>query len=156
MPDKMAGKPLTSNIACARNQWYSKDSVFWLAQRRCALYRDVISRLLSEHRFSFQAFCRYANCTVRCFNRPTICDVCRPEEGVGWPEDSQEPGPESQQHRACRDQLSRYAHSFFQANLGPKYDPVANRKKYILFPIQIENFSNSWFKKVHWEMTLLE
>ena len=33
MPDKMAGKLITSNIASARNQWYSKDSVFWLAQK---------------------------------------------------------------------------------------------------------------------------
>ena len=32
MPDKMAGKLVTSNIASASNQWYSKDSVFWLAQ----------------------------------------------------------------------------------------------------------------------------
>ena len=32
MPDKMTGKLFTSNIASARNQWYSKDSVFQLAQ----------------------------------------------------------------------------------------------------------------------------
>jgi len=31
MPDNMADKLLTSNIASARNQWFSKDSVFWLA-----------------------------------------------------------------------------------------------------------------------------
>jgi len=32
MLDKMAEKLVTSNIASARNQWYLKDSVFWLAQ----------------------------------------------------------------------------------------------------------------------------
>jgi len=32
MAIKMAGKLVTSNIASACNQWYSKDSVFWLAQ----------------------------------------------------------------------------------------------------------------------------
>ena len=32
MPDKMAGKHVTSNIASSRNQWYSKDSFFWLAR----------------------------------------------------------------------------------------------------------------------------
>jgi len=32
MPDKMAGKLVTLNIASARNQWYSKDLVLWLAQ----------------------------------------------------------------------------------------------------------------------------
>ena len=32
MHDKMAGKIVTSNIASARNQWLSKDSVFWLVQ----------------------------------------------------------------------------------------------------------------------------
>jgi len=32
MPDKMTEKFITSNIASAHNQWYSKDSVFWLAQ----------------------------------------------------------------------------------------------------------------------------
>jgi len=32
MPDKTAGKLVTSNIASARNQWYLNDSVFWLAQ----------------------------------------------------------------------------------------------------------------------------
>jgi len=32
MPDKMAGMLFTLNIASARNQWYSKDSFFWLAQ----------------------------------------------------------------------------------------------------------------------------
>ena len=31
MPDKMAGKLDTSNIASARNQWHSKYSVFCLA-----------------------------------------------------------------------------------------------------------------------------
>jgi len=30
--DNIAGKLITSNIASAPNQWYSKDSVFWLAQ----------------------------------------------------------------------------------------------------------------------------
>jgi len=32
MPDKMEEMLVTSNIASAGNQWYSKDSVFWLAQ----------------------------------------------------------------------------------------------------------------------------
>jgi len=32
MPDKNARKHVTSNIESARNQWYSEDSVVWLAQ----------------------------------------------------------------------------------------------------------------------------
>ena len=32
MPDKIAEKLVTSKITSARNQWYSKDSVVWLAQ----------------------------------------------------------------------------------------------------------------------------
>jgi len=33
-----------------------------LPTQRCEIWRYVISRLLSEHQTSFQAFCRYVNC----------------------------------------------------------------------------------------------
>ena len=46
MPDKMVGKFDTSNIASARNQRYSKDSFDW-PKRRCTLWRNVNSRILS-------------------------------------------------------------------------------------------------------------
>jgi len=38
MPYKIAGKLVMSNIASARNQWYSKDSDFWLAQNDVVHY----------------------------------------------------------------------------------------------------------------------
>jgi len=41
MPYKMAGKLDTSNIAIVRNQWWSKDSLFWLAQ--ISLYVYVVT-----------------------------------------------------------------------------------------------------------------
>ena len=49
MLDKVAGKLVTLNSASARNQWYSKDTVFWLA------------RIFVGHRASFQEVCRYVN-----------------------------------------------------------------------------------------------
>ena len=43
MPDNMAGKLVTSNIASARTQWYSKDLVFWLAQMTLYIINGVTS-----------------------------------------------------------------------------------------------------------------
>jgi len=60
MPDKKPGKHFTSNITSARNQWYSKDSVF-LPKWRCTLWRNVLFRVFVGHRTSFQAVCRYVN-----------------------------------------------------------------------------------------------
>ena len=34
MPDQMAGKLVAPNTASARNQWYLKDSFFFLAQMK--------------------------------------------------------------------------------------------------------------------------
>jgi len=55
------GKFVTSNIASARNQRYLKDSVFWLAQRRCTLCPFANSSIFVGHRALFQAVCLYVN-----------------------------------------------------------------------------------------------
>jgi len=44
------GKHVTSNIACARSQWYTKNSVFLLAQMTLALWRYVISHLFLDRK----------------------------------------------------------------------------------------------------------
>jgi len=58
MPDTKAGKLVWFNIASARNQWYSKDTVFWLAQM--TLYVTA-SRKFLHCRALIQAVCRYVN-----------------------------------------------------------------------------------------------
>ena len=65
MPDKMAEKLVTPNIVSARNQWYSKDSVFWLAKITLFVWRNVNSRIFVGHRTSFPAVCRYVNSIFR-------------------------------------------------------------------------------------------
>ena len=49
--EMMSEKLVISNIASAPNQWYSKDSVFWLAQ--ILLYHNVNFRIFVGHWMSF-------------------------------------------------------------------------------------------------------
>ena len=58
MPDKMAGKLVTYNIANARSQWNSKDLVSDLPKWRCTLWRNVHSRVSSGIGRYFKV-CRY-------------------------------------------------------------------------------------------------
>jgi len=61
----MAENLVTPNIVSARNQWYSKDSVFWLAKITLFVWRNVNSRIFVGHRTSFPAVCRYVNSIFR-------------------------------------------------------------------------------------------
>jgi len=61
MTNKMAGKLITLNTASARNQWYSKDSVFWLAQ--VSLYVMVMRFCWASDVISLQV-CWYVNLRI--------------------------------------------------------------------------------------------
>jgi len=89
MSDKMAGKLLMSNITSARNQWYSKDSVFLtlyvMVQRKFPYLRralDVISSGLSTRYFlrRFTNLCEKKEAIITCGQCPILNKMERSQE----------------------------------------------------------------------------